>query len=116
MVGSSPAQGGLSVIVNEPHEAGRIDRQLIGRCGRQGDPGTVQRFVALSDPLLVAHAPGFLRGLVARLPDGARDASIRWLTSLAQLRAERLHTRMRRDLLRMEEWLGDAIAFAGEDH
>jgi hypothetical protein len=36
--------------------------------------------------------------------------------TLAQLRAERLHQRMRRDLLRMEEWLGDAIAFAGEDH
>jgi preprotein translocase subunit SecA len=110
------AKGGLAVIVSEPHEAGRIDRQLIGRCGRQGDPGLVHRFVALSDPLLVAHSFGFLHGMVAALPRGARDASIRWLTSLAQLRAERLHTRMRRDLLRMEEWLGDAIAFAGEDH
>jgi preprotein translocase subunit SecA len=110
------AAGGLMVIVSEPHEAGRIDRQLMGRCGRQGDPGVVWRCVALTDKLLTAHAPGFLRGLVARLPPGARDASIRLLTAIAQLRAERLHMRMRRDLLRLEEWLGDAIAFAGEDH
>jgi preprotein translocase subunit SecA len=109
-------RGGLSVMVSEPHEAGRIDRQLMGRCGRQGDPGTVYRFVALTDPLLAAHAPGLLRGLVAHLPAWARAPSIRLLMTIAQLRAERLHRRMRRDLLRMEEWLGDAIAFAGEDH
>jgi preprotein translocase subunit SecA len=110
------AAGGLMVIVSEPHEAGRIDRQLMGRCGRQGDPGIVWRCVALTDKLLTAHAPEFLRGLVACLPPGARGAPIRLLTTIAQLRAERLHMRMRRDLLRLEEWLGDAIAFAGEDH
>ena len=107
--------GGLTVIVSEPHEARRIDRQLIGRCGRQGDPGLVRRCYALSDPLLQAHVPWVLRAVTRRFPLRLRDAVVPVLARLAQRRAERLHARMRRDLLRAEEWLGDAIAFAGEE-
>ena len=44
--------GGLHVICTELHEAQRIDRQLIGRCGRQGDPGTYRQFLALDDEIL----------------------------------------------------------------
>ncbi|MFZ5832933.1 MAG: preprotein translocase subunit SecA [Planctomycetota bacterium] len=44
--------GGLHVICTEMHESGRIDRQLIGRCGRQGDPGTYRQYLALDDDLL----------------------------------------------------------------
>jgi preprotein translocase subunit SecA len=46
-------QGGLHVICTELHEAQRIDRQLIGRCGRQGDPGTYRQFLALDDDILL---------------------------------------------------------------
>jgi preprotein translocase subunit SecA len=46
--------GGLHVICTELHEAQRIDRQLIGRCGRQGDPGTYRQFLALDDEILLA--------------------------------------------------------------
>ncbi len=108
------AAGGLRVIVSEPHEAGRIDRQLAGRCGRQGDPGTVARFVAADDLLIRAHTPQAVWRTVMRLPTGPREAAIRVLADLARRRAERLHGKMRRDLLRFEEWLADAIAFAGE--
>ncbi|HYO23535.1 MAG TPA: preprotein translocase subunit SecA, partial [Lacipirellulaceae bacterium] len=45
--------GGLHVICSELHEAQRIDRQLIGRCGRQGDPGTYRQFLALDDEILL---------------------------------------------------------------
>jgi preprotein translocase subunit SecA len=45
--------GGLHVICTELHEAQRIDRQLIGRCGRQGDPGTYRQFLALDDDILL---------------------------------------------------------------
>jgi preprotein translocase subunit SecA len=45
--------GGLHVICTELHEAQRIDRQLIGRCGRQGDPGTYRQFLALDDEILL---------------------------------------------------------------
>ncbi|HVX63328.1 MAG TPA: DEAD/DEAH box helicase [Pirellulales bacterium] len=46
--------GGLHVILSEMHEAARIDRQLIGRCGRQGDPGSYRQFLALDDDILLA--------------------------------------------------------------
>ena len=45
--------GGLHVICTEMHDASRIDRQLIGRCGRQGDPGTFRQYLALDDELLL---------------------------------------------------------------
>ena len=47
--------GGLCVLATERHEAGRIDRQLFGRCARQGDPGTAQAFVSLDDELVRRH-------------------------------------------------------------
>ncbi len=45
--------GGLHVICTEIHDSARIDRQLIGRCGRQGDPGTYRQYVALDDDILL---------------------------------------------------------------
>ncbi|MDO4586176.1 MAG: helicase-related protein [Planctomycetia bacterium] len=44
--------GGLHVICTELHESARIDRQLIGRCGRQGDPGSFRQYISLEDEIL----------------------------------------------------------------
>ena len=44
--------GGLHVICTELHDSARIDRQLIGRCGRQGDPGTVRQYMSLDDDVI----------------------------------------------------------------
>ncbi|TWT35708.1 preprotein translocase subunit SecA [Posidoniimonas corsicana] len=44
--------GGLYVICTELHESRRIDRQLVGRCGRQGDPGAYRQFLSLDDEIL----------------------------------------------------------------
>ena len=46
------ANGGLHVICSELHESARIDRQLIGRCGRQGDPGSFRQYMSLDDDIL----------------------------------------------------------------
>lgn len=46
------ALGGLHVVCTELHDAARIDRQLIGRCGRQGDPGTYRQYLSLDDDIL----------------------------------------------------------------
>lgn len=56
--------GGLHVICSELHDAARIDRQLIGRCGRQGDPGSFRQFLALDDEILES---GFGSAKAARL-------------------------------------------------
>ena len=47
--------GGLHVIATERFDARRIDRQLFGRCARQGDPGSAQAFISLEDELLQKH-------------------------------------------------------------
>ncbi len=53
MLGDGVAElGGLCVIGTEMHDSARIDRQLAGRCGRQGDPGSFQQFLSLEDELL----------------------------------------------------------------
>ena len=44
--------GGLHVICTELHESARIDRQLIGRCGRQGDPGSYRQYLSLEDEII----------------------------------------------------------------
>ena len=45
-------QGGLAIIGTERHDSRRVDRQLRGRAGRQGDPGSTQFFVSLEDNLM----------------------------------------------------------------
>ena len=50
-------RGGLHVILTERHAASRIDRQLFGRAGRQGDPGSARAIISLEDELVLKHAP-----------------------------------------------------------
>jgi len=108
------AGGGLRVIVSEPHEARRIDRQLIGRCGRQGQPGEAEIHIALDDALLTRHTSAAGRAAARALIGPTGGQSVVWAARRAQRRGERLHAGMRRDLLRSDEWLEDAIAFAGD--
>ena len=100
-------------MLTECHEAGRIDRQLIGRCGRQGDPGTTEAILSLEDPLLDVLGWPTLRQL-GRLPGRGGAVCGRLLFYFAQRRAERVHSRMRRTLLRADQKLGSQLAFSGE--
>ncbi len=104
--------GGLHVIISERHDAGRIDRQLAGRCGRQGDPGSVQAVLSLEDPLLEILVNSRLPGL-ARLPGWLGQWAGRIAFDRAQNRAERLHSRMRRDLVKVDQRLDTLLAFSG---
>ncbi len=63
--------GGMHVIGVECHESGRIDRRLLGRAGRQGDPGSGRFFIAADDPLLVRFAPS-LSARMQRMPRSPR--------------------------------------------
>jgi preprotein translocase subunit SecA len=107
--------GGLHVIATQRSGARRIDRQLFGRCGRQGDPGSYEAILSLEDEPVGLHFP---RGLLRLIPSRAPEAPIwRWggeaLTSLPQLAEESRHRRVRRSLVELEEYLGDLLAFAG---
>ena len=108
--------GGLHVIATERHDARRIDRQLFGRCGRQGDPGSFQVIMSLEDEIV--H--DFFKGHALRLRRLFRRSGKplpNWLGGLlvgvAQRAAERHHSRTRRELLRGDDQLSDLLAFTG---
>jgi preprotein translocase subunit SecA len=103
--------GGLAVVATDLGEAHRIDRQLFGRCGRQGDPGSYEHLVSLEDRLLETHLPGWLRRVLAAgfLP---RSSEIPF-TKMAQRAEERRSSRVRRHLLESERLLEELLAFAG---
>jgi len=97
--------GGLHVICSELHEAKRVDRQLIGRCGRQGDPGTYRQFLALDDEIILfGHGPRKAKKLVAQ---GERATGplrgFEQLIQKAQRRVERRHFRDRKVMLYHEK-------------
>ena len=107
--------GGLHVIATELHESRRIDRQLFGRGGRQGDAGSFEAIVSVEDELSRVYLGGLLRGVARRLARGGTSpALLRKLIRLAQARAERSHAAIRRDLLTLDEQLGDLLAFSGK--
>jgi preprotein translocase subunit SecA len=105
--------GGLHVLATERHDARRIDRQLYGRGGRQGDPGSFQAIVSLEDEIVQGffgeHASRLARPLQRWFPTWLGRA----LVALAQRAAERHHARTRRELLRVDDHLSDLLAFTG---
>jgi preprotein translocase subunit SecA len=66
------AAGGLHIVGSERHESRRIDNQLRGRAGRQGDPGSSRFFLSFEDPLLKIFAGDKMKAIMARLkiPEG----------------------------------------------
>ena len=98
--------GGLCVIGTEVHDSARIDRQLAGRCGRQGDPGTFQQFLAMDDEILsLAYSPSKAEKMAQQIraaADGLVSVSSR-LFRKAQRIIERRHFRGRRVLLYHEK-------------
>ena len=101
--------GGLHVIVSECHSSFRVDRQLIGRCARQGQPGSCQAFVSADDWLLETHAE-WLAETIRKIAKGGEletgiESSIRDL----QTRLEREQFANRFQLLRSNERQNDII-------
>lgn len=105
-LGDGVAQiGGLHVIGTERHESFRIDRQLAGRCARQGDPGHAQFFVSLEDELIEAFGEKPARRLRARFANRGEmtSPSSRRLFVRAQAKKERQHRKDRRLLMHYEK-------------
>ncbi len=107
--------GGLHVIIAEVNESTRIDRQLAGRCGRQGDPGSVSIFLCLSDNLATRYLPALARRLLVLVKIHAPNAlptCARLAISWAQRRCERDAFERRFAVLQNDDWLAKALPFA----
>ena len=105
------AAGGLRIIATERHESRRIDNQLRGRSGRQGDPGSSRFYLSLDDALMRIFAGDRVRAIMDRLkmPDGeAIEAGIvtRSIES-AQRKVEARNFDMRKQLLEYDDVSND---------
>ncbi len=107
--------GGLHVIGTELHESSRIDQQLFGRCGRQGDPGTVQQYLSAEDQLLEA-AFGLPTATKYRKQAKSRSRSY-WISLFkkAQQKVESQHYRARKILMFSEKQLAKSQREMGLD-
>ena len=95
--------GGLHVISCQHNTSRRIDRQLVGRCGRQGDPGSAQTLLHLEQPLFQRTMPAWVRALVARSEGLARPQwLVRLVAHVPQIMEERRNRTQRRDMLKQD--------------
>ncbi len=108
------AMGGLHVIVTEFHGSSRIDRQLIGRTGRQGQRGSAAAYVSLEDALFADMAPGMvrlLRAITARWPGQLPGFMAEFLRKLAQSRSEQRGRKRRAETVRRARKQDKALGF-----
>lgn len=107
--------GGLHVILTEYHESRRIDRQLIGRCARQGDPGSYATIISFEDAIFATYAPRarrlaqWLFRIDPRLSLGA-NGLLRWS---AQAAAEARARRARMETQANDRRYDQLLAFIG---
>lgn len=99
--------GGLYIIGTERHESRRIDNQLRGRSGRQGDPGTSQFYLSLEDPLLRIFGSDKIKGIMERLGlkngEHIESGLVTRSVESAQKKVENLHFESRKHLLEYDD-------------
>ncbi|MDX2175951.1 MAG: preprotein translocase subunit SecA [Candidatus Sumerlaeia bacterium] len=103
--------GGLQIIGTERHEARRIDRQLRGRSGRQGDPGTSRFFLSLEDDLILWFGGNKIQNLMGMMGMEEGEAITHpWLTSSierAQKKVEQINHERRKRTLEFDNVLNE---------
>ena len=105
------AAGGLFVLGSERHESRRIDNQLRGRSGRQGDPGATRFYLSLEDTLMRIFTPPRMRAMLQRLGMEEGEAiEHRWVSraiETAQRKVEAHHFDIRKNLLEYDNVAND---------
>ena len=98
--------GGLAVLGSERHESRRIDNQLRGRSGRQGDPGFSRFYVSLEDSLMVRFGGDKLQGLFSKMGDEQIESkTVTKSITMAQKRVEGFNFDSRKQLLDYDDVL-----------
>jgi preprotein translocase subunit SecA len=105
--------GGLHVIATQRQESRRVDRQLIGRTARQGQPGSCQFFVSADDQIIVQYG-GTLRGSAHRAIAAGDTHALDRLLDRIQRRAEHHKYQQRRQLYHEDAWLNELLTSMGE--
>ncbi len=106
--------GGLHVIVVEHNLSPRIDRQLVGRSARQGEPGSARYYIAPDDELLVRFLrPGERKQLQQRIASKLPGSSSSAVSACrkAQKTAEKMGEKQREAVLKMDTWMEEHLAF-----
>jgi len=110
------AADGLHVIAVERNATRQVDRQLFGRCARQGDPGSFESILSLEDELPTRYLSKRFQRLAVMWLSRPTPAT-RWmclaLLRYCQARSEKMQRAQRRELEKMEEYLGTVLAFTG---
>jgi len=105
------AAGGLYVIATERHESRRIDNQLRGRSGRQGDPGASKFYLSLEDDLMRIFGSERIDGLLQKLGMKEDEAIFHpWMTKAIERAQEKVEARnydMRKNLLKYDDVMND---------
>jgi preprotein translocase subunit SecA len=101
------SMGGLQIIGTERHEARRIDLQLRGRCGRQGDPGSSRFFLSLEDDLMRIFAGEWVKNVLTRLGmqegEAIESRMVTRRVEAAQKKVEERNFEVRKNLLEYDE-------------
>jgi preprotein translocase subunit SecA len=106
--------GGLHVLGSERHDSARVDRQLVGRASRQGDPGSSQFWMSLDDSLIAGMLPDrLLRWMSSRLHWPVLQVILRRLVIFRQRWLEGRASHQRIALLRHEQRMSKSLSFAG---
>lgn len=109
------AHGGLFVLGTERHEARRIDNQLRGRAGRQGDPGETQFFVSMEDSLMRVFASDVVKNMMGRMGIAEDEAIQNKLISrsleTAQTKIEGFHFDARKHVLSYDDVMTQQRAY-----
>ncbi len=107
--------GGLHVILTEFHESSRIDRQLYGRSGRQGDPGSCESIISLEDEIFLRYSNVYANHLKKiKIKNGILPSSLgHLLRTKVQNAAERENLRTRRMQVKHDGKLDKSLSFTG---
>lgn len=109
--------GGLHVILTEGHDNARVDRQLAGRCARQGDPGSWQAMLSLEDEVALRLPQMIRRALALWLSRMPRSGVAQGVAAVvyrgAQMLVSHNHSALRRRLMRADEQTRRALSFSG---
>jgi preprotein translocase subunit SecA len=109
--------GGLHVIALSRNASGRVDRQLYGRCARQGDPGSAEAILSLQDPALEQFYSSAMLKLLTNFCPGSRPIPnfiSKLILRIPQHRNEKEQSQIRKMLMKQDRQLRRVLAFSGK--